>query len=118
MAAFDTTTNYRALTGLRVNLPSPTSIRPEATTYLARDTGELFWLSLSGGVATWVPIVGGAGPGVGGALPKYFVNVAGQQPAAPYTSVQAAVNAAVADGHDTANPTTVVVYAGTYVEDL
>lgn len=116
MALFDTTHEYRALTGALADLPSPTTIRPEATLYFARDAGQLYWLSLAGGVASWL-LVGGGG-GSSGGLPKYFVNPAGQQPAAPYTSIQAAINAAVADGHNGTNPTAIVVYGGAFIENV
>ena len=100
----------------------PPNTFPFAQIMYLRDKRQ-FWMRVGGpvgggaftGVAVW-EIIGG--PGASLAWPKYMVNVVGQQPVTPYTNVQDAINAAVADGHNSANPTTVGVFPGTYIEDL
>ncbi len=59
-----------------------------------------------GGTAAWKRL-GGAGQ-----LGKYFVSEG--TPATGYTTIQAAIDAAVADGHDASNPTVVLVFPGAY----
>ncbi len=49
------------------------------------------------------------------ALPKYFVSTQAT-PAAPYTTITAAIAAAVADGHTASLPAVVLVEPGTYAE--
>lgn len=100
--------------GLLADRPAAAGVTKVGTLYYATDVSTLYILTNVGGVKAWST---GVGPG-SGALGKYWVNVAGQQPVAPYTSVQAAVNAAAADGHGVANPTAVYIMPGVYVEEV
>ncbi len=59
-------------------------------------------------------IIGGSGALSG----KYWVNVAGQQPATTYTTIASAMAAAVADGHSDTNPAVIWVLPGTYTENI
>lgn len=68
------------------------------------------------GAQTWLAV---AGPGAAGAAgwSKYVVAPAAGPPA-PFQSIQAAVAAAVADGHSELNPTTVVIFPGAYAGNV
>lgn len=69
-----------------------------------RDDVPLLYQSLGG--TNWNPIA---------ATTPYLV---GTDPDQPYTGIQAAIDAALADGHDETNPATVLVRSGTYVGDI
>lgn len=66
------------------------------------------------GLAVWKPNGNPAASEFG----AYAVNVAGQQPVVRFTSVQAAMDQAKADGHNAANPATVFILGGSYTENL
>ena len=116
------TSQDQQLAAPSISAAFPPNSFPFAQIMYLRDK-RLFYMRVGGpvgggaftGVAVWELI---GGPGASLAWPKYVVNVAGQQPVAPYNLVQAAIDAAVADGHDTANPTVVAVFPGTYVQDI
>lgn len=97
--------------GLRARRPDPRALR-SGYTYYAHDTQEGFILGIVNNVRQWFSF-GGAGQ-----LPKYWVNVSGQQPTTLYTSIQTAVDAAVSDGHNSTNPAAIFVLPGTYTENI
>lgn len=51
-----------------------------------------------------------------GNLSRYVVGVSANE--SQFTSIQTAINTAVADGHDAANPAVVYITPGTYIENL
>lgn len=67
-------------------------------------------------ITTETLTVTGPGAGRGASLTPYVVNPL--PGAAPYQTIQAAINAAVADGASRTNPKLILVAVGTYVEDL
>jgi hypothetical protein len=78
-------------------------------------TGGFWLLAKVAGVSTWVPL----GPPAGNAgWPEYVVSNQAS-PIAPYTTVTAAIAAAVADGHTSeATPAVVLVMPGFYFENV
>jgi hypothetical protein len=104
------------LIGTLAERPAALSITKEGTTYFATDTLDTYLSVLVGGVMTWE--LEASGTIAGGGLGKYFVNVAGQEPVTPYTSVNDAIDAMVADGHDAANPGVCWVLPGVYSEGV
>lgn len=95
--------------------PAP-EVTPLGYIFHATDTLDTFVRAIN--PVTNAPRWDALGNGATGMLTKYWVNVAGQQPAAPYVSIQTAVNAAVADGHGSAHPAVIFVLPGTYSENV
>lgn len=95
--------------------PAP-EVTPLGYIFHATDTLDTFVRAIN--PVTNAPRWDALGNGATGMLTKYWVNVAGQQPAAPYTSIQDAVNAAVADGHGTSHPAVVYILPGVYIENV
>ncbi len=76
------------------------------------DAGALYVMQTVAGTASWARVGGGASTGG-----KYFVSNQAT-PAALYTTISAAITAAVADGHNTANPAVILILPGTYTESV
>lgn len=103
--------------GAFADLPSPTDSNVRGgDAYITTDNpAREFVCRVTGALSReWVEIL----TSKSAIWPKYVVNRTGEQPIASYTSIQAAIDAAVSDGHDTANPTVVHVFPGDYTEDL
>lgn len=86
---------------------------PAGSLLYLRDAGVVYLRTAPLGVAAWT-LIGGPDAMSGG----YWVNVAGQLPVTPYTSVQAAVTAAADDGHNASNPAEVFILPGIYTESV
>ncbi len=103
--------NVIKISGTAAQRPSAANLQV-GTVYTATDTQVISEVALILGVKSWIT-TGGAGE-----LPKYFVSPPGFQPAAQYTTIQSAINAAAADLHTNVHPAVVVVYPGTYTENI
>lgn len=98
----------RILFGTLITRPAASAV-PLGTIYV--DTTQNVYLCAPvGGIHTWIS-GGGSGAGLSD---KYFVNAPGSIPGVGYTSISDALVAALADGHNTANPAAIFVYPGTY----
>ncbi len=80
-----------------------------------------FWLTdVESGVLTW-KLIGGTGSALGGAM-KYFVNnspTSSPQPSCLYSTIAAAIAAAVADGHSASYPAVIwLCPSATYTESV
>ncbi len=97
--------------GLLANRPVPANVRPGSYFY-ATDGGLYLCVGdPTTGIRRWDSVGGGSF----GTLPKYFVSpTSPAQPLAQYQTVQAALAAAVADGHGGAVHAVILVYPGTY----
>lgn len=104
------------LEAARAKRPAP-EITPLGYIFHATDTLETFVRAIDPvtNLPRWDLIGGGSS---GFLSSKYWVNAAGQVPVTGFTTVQSAVNAAVADGHGPTNPAVICILPGTYVEDV
>lgn len=85
-------------------------------TFSAASEDRTLGVAYAKGSATW-EAVSNTNKGGSGALNTYVVGPVGS--GAPFTSIQAAINQAVADGHTTvANGATILVLAGVYIENI
>lgn len=107
----------RALAGVSptVALPPTQSGRP-VSQGLYDETARVFYQLVTSalGVRTWEVLGGPGAPSLLG-WSRYVVS-AQATPVAPYTTISAAIAAAVADGHTDAAPATVLVMPGAYTE--
>jgi len=106
-------------------LPALTALLPPDNTRggtLVYDRPSGAWYGLVAdalGVQQWASIGTGGPPPGSAEWPKYVVSTGTPtDPIAPYQQVQAAIDAAVADGHGMSSPAVVLVHPGTYTEDL
>lgn len=104
------------LESARANRPAP-EITPLGYIFHANDTLETFVRAVdpTTNLPRWDSIGGSSS---GSLSSKYWVNAAGQIPVVGYTTIQSAVNAAVADGHNDTNPAVIIILPGTYTENV
>lgn len=93
---------------------APAAGKPVGTIAFATDTEAFYEVCQTAANAhIWKPLNGASSAG----WSKYVVS--GQAtPVAPYSTVQSAVTAAVADGHNAANPATILILPGNYTEPV
>lgn len=122
--ALHTAVNAQVLIGDTIaDRPNPATVPTEGTIFHEKTTGNCSVLVISAaGVHLWDQLCAVPGPtGPTGATglvqwPKYVVSKG--DPVAPFATISAAIAAAVAAGHGSANPATVLVHPGTYTENV
>ncbi len=100
------------LNGVPIATALPPDEWPRATIFCDVNTGAIYQNARVAGVAKWVILNGGRG---GSSLP-YLVGPVSSP--ALFTSIQDAIDTAVAEGHDGADPAAITVLPGLFVEDL
>lgn len=109
-----TQNSTKILSGSIAQRPSAGSVAEINTIFKATDTGDCFILLLVAGVKTWVPLVGGS---AAAGWPNYVVSSLPDVPAL-YSTVGAAIAAAVANGHDANNPVKIILYGYQFHENV
>lgn len=102
------------LGGSPIETVAPAAGKPVGTIAFATDT-EAFYenCQTAANAHIWKPLNGASAAG----WSKYVVS--GQAtPVAPYSTIQSAITAAVADGHDATHPASILIMPGTYTETI